>query len=817
MSSEKNNMKLMLTEDLSPHKIALLILIMMYCRNQISEKYIKPVMTVLIKFLENELMYNENNEVIVIHNINDLLFNLKKEMISVHEGNEKDKEIDLVEINLLTYLWNINSVDQLDQIVFSFFHLIVGSNVIYTKENEGKQILSKSHLGVFVYKIITSYRILNFDEVFLLYQAFVNYRKSSRDLFNKYNIVIKPQKDNSEQKKKKNKKGFGLYEVHNRKEKEIKYNKNTLNDEYFYNGLTKDLQDILDIDTSIYVNKSTQKHTNLISVSKHDLQAFIDKQINLLETYGTPTPKILNNIMETLLSSDSNVCLIQEINFNNMPSYYYIRYLENLHDSNYNCSFESLHQYFDYMVSNNSKYFYHFALISRASLHQFFGEDEKAIDAIEEAISVARENKDNSTLTYILSWLFNYMRNNPSLWERQSFYNNNNESLLLDFLIKKSQTVSLLLYSMSFNFETLLIIKSGGCMKLYLKSLLKALYISINNHMPTFIKCTEIEASVWRKIGIPYLSDFYNELSIESIDQLSNKLSVQSHSNFHNFYKGNGEEAYKNLQYFKSQVIKKDNSLLSSIKIRSLILSAKSHLYKGRFKLCKELIETVLDNDIRELDLRNDLVLLQIEVEIYLQNYTKALNLISEASSNFFATNTYLSIKLNFLKCKIFNLSNCYSKALTLVIQQLSQAKRIGFLYLIVEGVLILASILNNLLEYSNCLSILDHMGPTVLLLNNEDFIAHFYYELAQALFIKLKSGTDDILIPNSLMRYLNFSILRFKNCLNLQMLTKCFTLELNVALYTKNDKLIIHSHYSLEKLRTRSLEENAYGYTLSI
>ena len=54
------------------------------------------------------------------------------------------------------------------------------------------------------------------------------------------------------------------------------------------------------------------------------------------------------------------------------------------------------------MVSNNSKYFYHFALISRASLHQYFGEDNKAMDAIEEAISVARENKDNSTLTYII-------------------------------------------------------------------------------------------------------------------------------------------------------------------------------------------------------------------------------------------------------------------------------------------------------------------------------------------------------------------------------------------------------------------------------
>ena len=44
------------------------------------------------------------------------------------------------------------------------------------------------------------------------------------------------------------------------------------------------------------------------------------------------------------------------------------------------------------------------------------------MDAIEEAISVARENKDNSTLTYILSWLFNFMKNKPELWKIDKYF-----------------------------------------------------------------------------------------------------------------------------------------------------------------------------------------------------------------------------------------------------------------------------------------------------------------------------------------------------------------------------------------------------------
>lgn len=71
-------------------------------------------------------------------------------------------------------------------------------------------------------------------------------------------------------------------------------------------------------------------------------------------------------------------------------------------------------------------------------MHQYFGEDQKAIDSIEEAVSVARENKDNATLTYILSWFYNFMHHKPHLWAQQSLFSKNSGNHLLDFIIKKA-------------------------------------------------------------------------------------------------------------------------------------------------------------------------------------------------------------------------------------------------------------------------------------------------------------------------------------------------------------------------------------------
>ena len=267
-----------------------------------------------------------------------------------------------------------------------------------------KIVSSKSLFGSFVLKICTAFATLKFDESQLLFQAFSEFRESTRQIYINQGGIIS----------------------------------DSISDPDFelFNHLNNNLKEIGVINTT----------SKIIPVPRYDLQQLLDYQITLLESYGTPTPQYLKDIMLLMTSPNSNVGRIQNINFNNLPSYHYLRYLECLQESDYNGAFDALHQYFDYMVSNNSKYFYHFALISRAALHQYFGEDDKAIDAIEEAICVARENKDNSTLTYILSWLFNFMKNKPELWNRQTFTTIITKHKFLTFLLKIQTSITTALF-----------------------------------------------------------------------------------------------------------------------------------------------------------------------------------------------------------------------------------------------------------------------------------------------------------------------------------------------------------------------------------
>ncbi|ODV77014.1 anaphase-promoting complex, subunit 5 [Suhomyces tanzawaensis NRRL Y-17324] len=788
--------KLLLTEDLSPHKIATLFLVNCYLFNTIKDSQVRSTVYVINQLIQNSLLYNEHDELVVVPTLSDLCHTLHSRVIKDNGQEQGRTDSEYLQKMILDILWSISSVEKLDSLITSIGDTMVGPTVVYEHPDSSfKQATSRSVLGIFIYKMITAFRLLKFDEVFLLYEALVEYREPTRESY----LLM------------------GGSIAHSTADGQSSGEES---EELLFAHLNQQLEDILDssIAHSSSDNSANPSTTKLIPVPKHDLQILLDKQINLLETYGTPTPKALIDLMTLMTSTDSNTCLIQNINFNNLPSYYYIKYLENLNQSNYNGAFEALHQYFDYTVSNNSKYFYHFALISRASLHQFFGEDEKAIDSIEEAISVARENKDNSTLTYILSWLFNFIKNKPELWKRQRFYNNNDESQLLNFLIQKSQLVSLLLHSMSYNFATLQLLCKGEPVmsgddkapSSYFECILKALYISINDHQSSFIKSTELNSSIWSKVGVPILSEVYNEISMESTDRRNDKLSIQTRSNYLSFLRGETEVSLQRLENLKQQVINTDHSLFNSIQIRSLILSIRLNINRGKFQTCNELIRILETNEIKELELKNELLLLSVEVQICLENFSVALRMISDYLASDWS-DISIVIKLNLLKCKIFNITGNYTKGFTLIVSQLHRAKKLGFQSLLAEGLIILVSTLNNLDHYEECYEILNEVIPVIISIGHKSLISECYFELSKSCHkLYLHGGKSDMF--SQVLRYLNLSIVGFKSAANLVMLTKCFAFEQAVAEEKGDATLQHHAAMAIEKLSARSKQETSYG-----
>lgn len=831
---DQENVRILFSEDVSPQDIALLALISAYnlCRNKPG---FEPITVTIIQLIQHEPIYNGDNEIVVIPTAEDF-FNKIDQDIEKYSYNKdeqsRDEVKEYIKQLLLTALWNMDSVETLDNSVMDMIKVVsTPSTLVYnipdkshtnSRHDEADYETSskyspRSLIGRFIQRIVASLHLLHFDELFLLFEAFVSYREPTRKYLEDSMVDdINPLRNdtNLEQEDYEN----------------LKYKSKTREqDQELFCNLKQKLDAALETEISFPKELTKSHRMNILPVSKYNIQTLLDKQIKILETYGQKTPKPLKDIMKLMTSATSNIYLIQSANLSSIPSYYYIQYLECLHEMDYQGSFQALHKYFDYMVSNNSKYFYHFALISRATLHQYFGEDEKALDAIEEAISVARENRDNITLTYILSWLFNFMRNKPELWEVQNFYHNNNELHLLDFLVKKSKMVSLLLYSTSYHFEALHIIDNGGSMNKYIESLIKAVYVSIHDSLPSFIKSMEMSSVIWSRIGNSVLSDLFSEIALEFAQRTGNKgdeVSIEIRRSYLTFSKGDTEAGYNNIDSLRHKV-GQDLTLYKSLTIRRLIMLIKINLNKGRLKFADKLMNMLMNDDIQDIELRTELVYLRAQVENGLSNRSKALSIISNYLSDIskqpsqIKTNISIIMRLNLLKCQIFNDSGVPTRAISLLVQQLQQAKRIGFISIIVEGVIIFTSILNNMGSYVDAYKILKLKMISILMVGNKEFISLAYYNLSVSCLNILKSKSDqanqtgltDKQLFNDFLRYLNSSISGFKKSINLIMLRECFQLEQEMAILQDSKDLLEHSRLSLEKVTKRSLEEIDYGY----
>ena len=378
-----------------------------------------------------------------------------------------------------------------------------------------------------------------------------------------------------------------------------------------------------------------------VSTTKLYLDQLINEQVTILETFGTPTPTSLKEVMRLMGSSRGSI--------------------EN--------------------IMYNSKYFYHFALISKASLHQYFGEDQKAIDSIEEAVSVARENKDNATLTYILSWFYNFMHHKPHLWAQQSLFSKNSGNHLLDFIIKKSSGVNQLLLTVNLGFETLHMMNNLQPISTYAANLVKTMYVALNDLKSTFSRSADVASIVWDRIGIASLSEVYGEIALCYSENSSEHTTLEAKRLYRQFQKGiNCEQVYLQILSLTPH----DSSLKNAVRIQTLLMQIKLYLQQKRLRKAKEVLDFLICSKIKDISVRNELCLLDIEIDIEYGNYKSALGKINTMQH----CDDYMKIKLNLLKCQIFDGSGAVP--LSLLVQVISLCKDYGYVSLLVEASVLL-------------------------------------------------------------------------------------------------------------------------------
>ncbi|ODV98164.1 hypothetical protein PACTADRAFT_47967 [Pachysolen tannophilus NRRL Y-2460] len=592
--------KLILTPALSPSKLSLLSLIAAYCAVLLPSRQNPPLLATIVEFInlvssKDQQDNGDSNRVIILPTLDDLLLHLSNaiKQHSIYKLKlSKDlilKDIELIESVLLNSLWSIENLDDLHEFITKSKSLLIEDNSrnrkkLYLSSNKNSKILTKSSfLGKFVNNIIISFEYLEFDKTMYLWKSFKEYRLNCNKNFTE----------------------------------------RILESQSYDNKIEKLILSTL---------PNQQYKPDLLIISQIDLSNLLDYQIHLLEAYGTPTPPNLTKILSLMTQLESGT----------LPSIYYIKYLECLKNGDYEASFENLHRYFDYMMSNKQKILYHYALLSLATLHASFGSDEEAIRSIEEAILVARENKDLNCLNYLLTWVFNFIKDKPHLSLANST-NTDNSSNSMDFEGDYSDNIKILnflkiktkehknyqLQSIYYQFKAFQQIVDGDDLNKILENLLLSNYLSLNygnmsisnnesdEFLTTFIKNCQLQSSLWLRLGELPLSEVYLDIALDLCSLKHNifeEVSIMIRKSYLEFYKKNYEKSFKIINSLESKVLNNNNALFKIWESRRLVLIIRYYLITDNDRKNFVNCNLILNKLKRQVEDLNDLEL-KMEVQ----------------------------------------------------------------------------------------------------------------------------------------------------------------------------------------------------------
>lgn len=811
-------------EELSALRIAIFVIIQLNLSGNIPRS--RVLLVLLVQLIEGKPLV-DTKTLVLIPTLAELCqviaesYGKEYSFGSIENNCRNTKFVNGILFRIIDSLWRIETADDLHHLVKDTFDAIDETHKI-TTIGESKVSL-RSPIGRYVQRIAVSVKLLHFNETTILFNCIRQFREPTLKLYKKLQELgfsfCDPSPNGDERV---SSPLFPTWTMLARADLKSRQTLLTSGDSALFQKLRSSCGQSVHLPTAGSISSINLQFTH------SDFESLVTTQISLLERYGTPTPESLRLAFKSMAS----LCATSRIA--STSSVHYLDYLENLNSGDYREAFNSLHQYFDYMVSKGSKYFYHFALISKASLHQFFGEDRKALDSIEEAISVARENKDNATLTYVLSWLFDFMRKKPSLWDNQSFHQIRNQLRLLDFLIKKSQSVSLLLAAVSFRFETELLMNCSGSFLQYYESLFKATYISIHDSIPSFIGLCHTSSTLWQNVGNRYLSTLYSELGSSYSE---NHGTTQDHLEFE-------LRKYRNYNAMGLQSISTEglNSKLSTsgtniaqfkiLRYQTLLIQTEIELHRGRLRIASELLSSIPD----DCELEPDFIVCKLRLAAMILtaqgNSSSALLLLNPWDSslslqgNLMSPNIIHVIKLNYLKAHILISSGSPDAAFFLVIQHLELARKKGFNSLVAEGFSLLLRILNETDNPHDAHFIALVAIPAVVCVKDLTLMSSILFETAKSCCAMLELGLSNPEARNAFGQFLHclsLSISGFKNLRNLHMLDQCFKLEHRVTSIVQLnsdirnteafEELRIHSFEGLGVIKNRLDAECSHGY----
>lgn len=483
-------------------------------------------------------------------------------------------------------------------------------------------------------------------------------------------------------------------------------------------------------------------------VSPLEIRCLTQVQSKVLQSIGITTPLTFESALEKFafatLSAIRSETNRRPHSSSYLASFHYLRYLEYLNDGDYHASFDALHQYFDYVVSEGSKEFYHFALIAKASLHVVFGEEQDALRTIEEAGNIAREHKDEVALTFVLTWLYKALDKWASLRSSKKTLKQR-DSKLLELLVVKDLEQQSLINANVLQLEYENILLCGASQKKCFQAMSKSLYCWLNCNSKSLGKVSRIASRHWLRSGYPTLAEVYLRVSEISLgreaSQFNDETALSACEIF--FWKGEDEKVLKLITLFSDPSLssRKFNEELSIWKIIYMI---KMQLKTGEFVTAKELLN-LIDASSSSSAIKREVSRLNVQLLSSCDNKREALRLLQSwaksSSSGQESPSDLISSYL--IKSELLLQANLLGASFVLILEQMTRAAKHGLYCLNIELAVRLIHCFSACQDKMMLFEVSKALLPILHRSNNLNLISQIYLQIAN-LRINLPHATSE-------------------------------------------------------------------------
>ncbi|GAV28826.1 hypothetical protein PMKS-002303 [Pichia membranifaciens] len=773
---EKAPKKFVLTPVITTSKIPILAIISGYCYKKIPQRCIPPILSILVEMIENEPDKNGSSDAeydIVqkffpsLPEIMELVDSSIRSFFSssspVKEKDTVERDIKSIHYYLLQQMWQLKSYDDFFTFLLSSANLLIdpSSQLIGSvrglpnKNKPKKSLYCSSFLGSFISVIALGVTTLTFEEGIQIWKGFLLYRKETESLWSVLNGIDSTLEFNN----------ASSYSTYLMFEKEILPN------------------------ASIGIEESRS-----LVYSHMDLASLFQSQVSTLQRKSSSLPKSLTDLLSSLSQSDRSL----------IPSSYHVEHLNSWRQADYDKSFDSLHRYFDYMMSNRRQYFYHYALLALATLHGSFGANKEALRAIDEAILVARENKDLDCLNYLLTWLLNFIISKPQHFVKLKDHPSRSE--IMDFLrLKTKETKNLSLQSISFQFEVVVSLLEGSSLTVVMENMVKTFYLILNFEdtdelKGIFITACQVADTIWKRVGYPSIGNLYLETAIDFAKEKNNEfdlilLYIRKSNDL--YFIGEIDESFQLLSSVEDSALK-DLSMSKKWKMGHDVILFYHYLNQCKYPQCDILMDNMmaLAEGLDDQEVTNELIYQRAIYSLKTNNITEGISIITKQltsmKENSLVYNNHWFIRFQVLLSHIFTNYTPYpERGISILLSAANRAHDCSLIFNLCECIICLCNLLlkvDPILSIPDVKDLLSEFLPKILEIKRADMIADAYHILSLVEFIEFEQTRENLTSDEFnakiaiVLKYLNISMNGYERMFDYVHLRKTLNFEKKVA-----------------------------------